>query len=117
MTKHLLRFFACADVSDDLVEDVGTDRVWEEDSAVECYSRRHALTVGILVVPLLCAVTIGFPLGTFIILRNYKERLNEENIIATYGFLYRAYDQHYWEIVIMMRKALIATIADRKSVV
>jgi len=110
MTKNLLRFFACADVSDDLSEEEEMS-VWEEDSSVECFSRRHALTVGILVVPLLCAVTIGFPLGTFIILKNYQNRLNEENIVATYGFLYRAYDQHYWEVVIMLRKAAIATIA------
>lgn len=110
MTKNLLRFFACAEVSDDLSEDEERS-VWEEDSSVECFSRRHALTVGILVVPLLCAITVGFPLGTFLILKNYQNRLNEENIVATYGFLYRAYDQHYWEVVIMLRKAVIATIA------
>lgn len=111
MTKNLLRFFACTSISDDRAEDLGTDLVWEEDSEVECYCRRHAVTVGILVVPFLCVVTLGFPIGTLVVLRRYKDRLNEEDIVATYGFLYRAYDKHYWEVVIMMRKAVIATVA------
>lgn len=110
MTKNLLRFFSCADVSDDEMEETGTSLVWEEDSNVDCYSKRHAVIVGVLVIPLICVITIGFPLGTFLVLWGNKERLNEEEFVATYGFLYRAYDRHYWEVVIMLRKAAIAIV-------
>ena len=111
MTKNLLRFFACTRVSDDREDTDWSRYVWEEDTEVECYEGKHALLVGLLVVPLLLAVSFGYPAGVFIILWRSKDRLNDEDFVQTYGFLYRAYDRHYWEVIIMMRKAAVATIA------
>eukprot|EP00210_Caulerpa_lentillifera_P003724 g3557.t1 len=117
MTKNLLRFFACVRIDEDghSSEDYNmtitlNGYYWEEDTDVQCYKDSHALTVIILVIPLLCIVTIGFPLGTFIILQLNAKHLEDEDVIGTYGFLYQAYDRHYWEIIIMLRKTSIATI-------
>eukprot|EP00210_Caulerpa_lentillifera_P003725 g3558.t1 len=114
MTKNLLRFFACVKVDEEWTANGGhslNGYYWEEDTSVECYHRRHALLLGILVIPLIFAITIGFPLGTLIILAANSHRLDDEEVIKTYGFLYRAYDNHYWEILIILRKGLIATVA------
>ena len=111
MTKSLLRFFACTRVSDDREDSDWSRYVWEEDTEVECYEGKHALLVGLLVVPLLLAVSFGYPAGVFTILWRSKDRLNDEDFVQTYGFLYKAYDRHYWEVVIMVRKAAVATVA------
>lgn len=114
MTRNLLRFFACVKIDEEGVPDTESrldGYYWEEDTSVECYDRRHALLVGILVVPLLCAVTIGFPVGTLSILLANSHRLDNEEFVKTYGFLYRAYDIYYWEILVILRKGLIAAIA------
>jgi len=118
MTKDLLRFFACVTIDED-AGDLGEtelahpleDSYWAEDTSVKCYSHRHALIVGILVIPSLLAVSFGYPLGTFFILQSNKDKLDQEDVIGTYGFLYRGYDKHYWEILVMLRKGLIATVA------
>ena len=111
MTKNLLRFFACTHVSDDREGADWHRYVWEEDTGVECYEGLHALLIGILVLPLLLAVSFGFPVGMLVILRRNKSRLNQEDFIKTFGFLYKAYDRYYWEVIIMLRKAVIAAIA------
>ena len=111
MTKNLLRFFACTRVSDDREDTDWSRYVWEEDTEVECYEGKHALLVGLLVVPLLLAVSFGYPAGVFVILRRRKDCLNDEDFVQTYGFLYKAYDRHYWEVIIMLRKAAVATVA------
>lgn len=118
MTKNLLRFFACVKIEED-AEDLDhaystaplEDSYWEEDTSVECYSRRHAFLIGVLVIPLLFAVTIGYPLGTLSILQSNSKLLDDEDFIGAYGFLYRGYDRYYWEVVIMLRKGLIAAVA------
>eukprot|EP00210_Caulerpa_lentillifera_P008407 g8019.t1 len=119
MTKNLLRFFACVEIDED-VQDITNASLaasfedssyWEEDTSVACYSRRHAFLIGILVIPLLFAVSIGYPVGIFYILYSNASQLDDEDFIGTYGFLYRGYDIHYWEIVIMLRKGLVAAVA------
>eukprot|EP00210_Caulerpa_lentillifera_P003723 g3556.t1 len=118
LTRDLLRFFACVKIDEDTesLEDAELaspleDSYWEEDTSVKCYSRRHALVVGILVIPYLCAVSLGYPLGTLYILYSNKNKLDNEDFVGTYGFLYRSYNQYYWELLVMSRKALIATVA------
>ena len=111
MTKNLLRFFACTRVTDDREGAYWSRYVWEEDTEVECFHGRHALLIGLLVVPLLLTVSFGYPVGVFIILWCNKDRLNDEDFVQTYGFLYRAYDKSYWEVAIMARKAAVAIIA------
>lgn len=119
MTKNLLRFFACVKIDEDVSENLDDahlsgpleDSFWEEDTSIECYSHRHAFLIGVLVIPLLFAVTIGYPLGTLSILQANSKLLDDEDFIGTYGFLYRGYDKYYWEVVIMLRKGLIAGVA------
>ena len=111
MTKNLLRFFSCTWVTDDREDSDWSRHVWEEDTEVECFEGRHALLVGVLVTPLLLAVSFGFPAGVLFILCRNKDILNDEEFVQTYGFLYRAYDKYYWEVIILLRKASIAAIA------
>jgi len=113
MTKSLLRFFACVKIEEeeDSTESQIDDLYWEEDTHVECFKEQHGVLIGVLVVPLVCAVAIGFPLLTLIILLSNAKRLDDEDFAGTYGFLYRAYKQPYWEILILARKGLIAAVA------
>jgi len=117
LTKNLLRFFACPEAPGDVGAESNSnvefrkERVWEEDSSVVCFKEGHALIVGLLVVPLLLVVSIGYPLLTLFILTKNRHRLEEEEFVTTYGFLFRAYDLPFWEVVIMIRKLLIAAVA------
>ena len=111
MTKTLLRFFACVHVTEDREGAYWKRYVWAEDTEIECFHGRHALLVVLLVVPLLLVISFGYPAGVFIILWFNKDRLNEEEFVQTYGFLYRAYKRRYWEVAIMARKAAVAIIA------
>ena len=111
MTKNLLRFFSCTWVTDDREDSNWSRHVWEEDTEAECFEGRHAWLVGVLVTPLLLAISFGFPAGVLFILCRKKDMLNDEEFVQTYGFLYRAYDKYYWEVVILLRKASIAAIA------
>eukprot|EP00210_Caulerpa_lentillifera_P003656 g3490.t1 len=117
LTKNLLRFFVCFDIKDDVaVERDSTLEVdlaghhWEEDTSVQCYKNDHLLLVLCFVVPLLFLITIGYPVGTFLILQLKATKLEDENVVCTYGFLYQAYNKHYWEVTIMFRKAAIAAV-------
>lgn len=117
VTKNLLRFFVCLSIKVDesippnsTVTSALSGSFWEEDTSVKCYEDEHLLLVGFFVVPLLCLVSIGFPLGTLLILHLKANHLEEENVVVTYGFLYQAYNKHYWEVVIMLRKASIAAV-------
>ena len=111
MTKNLLRFFACTHVSDDREGANWHRYVWEEDTDVECYEGHHALLLGVLVVPLFLAVSFGFPVAVIVILTRNRCQLNQEDFVQTFGFLYGAYDRYYWEVIVMLRKAVIAAIA------
>ena len=110
-TKNLLRVLACVDIQDSDLDESQRGHYWQEDTSVMCYTRKHAFLVGVMVIPLICVVTLGFPLGTAYTLRRNEHKLADEDFMATYGFLYRAYKKPDWEVVIMVRKAAIAAIA------
>eukprot|EP00210_Caulerpa_lentillifera_P003722 g3555.t1 len=118
-TRSLLRFLACVKIKEDngdvssnsATQSTSSHRYWEEDTSVECFKGNHALLIGVFVVPLICAITIGFPVGTLCILLANAERLDDDEFVGTYGFLYRAYKKPYWEILILSRKGLIAAAA------
>eukprot|EP00210_Caulerpa_lentillifera_P003657 g3491.t1 len=117
LTKNLLRFFVCFYIQKDtsVQRDLGLHtnsewHLWEEDTSVQCYKNEHLLLVLCFVVPLLCLITIGYPVGTFLILQLKATELEDENVVCTYGFLYQAYNKHYWEVTIMFRKAAIAAV-------
>eukprot|EP00210_Caulerpa_lentillifera_P003658 g3492.t1 len=117
LTKNLLRFFVCFDIQEEEVIEPNssltaelTGHHWEEDTSVHCYKTEHLWLVLCFVVPLLCLIIIGFPLGTLLILHLKAMELEDEKVVCTYGFLYQAYDKHYWEVTIMFRKAAIAAV-------
>eukprot|EP00210_Caulerpa_lentillifera_P003654 g3488.t1 len=115
LTKNLLRFFSCVKINENNELKSGTASsltgyYWEEDTIVKCYENHHALLIGILIIPFLCTISIGFPVGTLYILRANTHRLDDVEVVKTYGFLYQAYDKRYWEIMIMVRKASIAAV-------
>lgn len=67
----------------------------------------------IVVIPGLLFYTIGYPIFIILKLRNSADKMEDDEFISIYGFLYKAYNKKlsYWEAVILARKAIIAAIA------
>ena len=113
LTKNLLGIFNCTRV--DTAEEneqqyaIAASTYWVPDTDVECYRGEHLLLLLIVGVPFVMSVVVGLPLGLLIsLLRGSGKRKN-----TMYAFLYRAYKgkfQH-WEVIIMLRKALLAVLA------
>jgi hypothetical protein len=72
----------------------------------------QTFTLG-LGIPAMLIYAIGIPVGAFVLLWLNRQQLNNRRVRATLGFLYTGYrpEAYYWETVVMVRKALIASIA------
>ena len=84
---------------------------------MECYVGGHLLLVVTLGTLYFAIVVFGLPLLAYISIAQpfskdeNKEDMNSENMIETYGFLFRGYKDKFWfwEFVILVKKlALIA---------
>eukprot|EP00210_Caulerpa_lentillifera_P003770 g3602.t1 len=109
--RTLFRFLDAVNVDD---EDLNshTSSFWSIDTSVKFLHSAHAYIVGFIVFPLLLVLVIVFPSSLFVTLKKHKERMQEEDVVSIYGFLYKGYEPayYYWEIVIVIRKTLIAIL-------
>jgi len=90
-----------------------------EDMGVQCWKGTHFVFVVAIAIPMLIFYVFGMPL--FVLYRLYKNKaeLTKEfkdvnpHIIDRYHFLIKGYEPrfYYWEIVIMIRKILMVSIA------
>ncbi|GMH38875.1 hypothetical protein BSKO_06773 [Bryopsis sp. KO-2023] len=105
-TRTFVRIFYCVDASP------MKGLFWVEDTSVVCYSGSHAFLVGFVGAPGLAFISIGFPGWLLFKLMRSSESLEQEGVVNLYGFLYRAYKKNAaaWEVVILLRKALLAAI-------
>lgn len=111
--NRLFRFFHCTEVDRGGGSfAVADSRYWLEDTDVECFQKGHLhLAVG-LGVPMFLGLTLvwGFMMG-FLVLRARRHPNNLWNV-SMFGFFYKGYrpERWYWEIVVMLRKLVLAGI-------
>lgn len=105
--ERIIRVFNCVSV------DSSISKLWVEDTEIACYDGLHLIFVGIVGIPFLLFVGLGFPLFLYIKLSRSRNRLHEEEVVLRYSFFYKAYSYRsaYWEAAIYARKALLATVA------
>lgn len=62
--------------------------------------------------PLLLIYTVGYPIFIIIKLKRNQDKLEDDEFVSNYGFLYIVYlpEMNYWEAIVMARKALIASV-------
>jgi len=98
---------------EDEYADLGACLFWSVDTAVKFLQGSHAFVFGFIVVPFLVALLIGFPLSLLVSLKKNKDRMQEDDVVSSYGFLYKGYEfkYYYWEIVIVIRKIVIAVLS------
>ncbi|CAD7699503.1 unnamed protein product [Ostreobium quekettii] len=117
ITRNAFRTLGCTGVDVGGVDSedyaIALSEYWAEDTEVKCHVGGHSGLVMGLAVPLLLLVTVGMPLwlvATFVRNRNHLDR---EARLETHAFLYQSYckGRRLWEVVIMLRKAVLAAIA------
>ena len=93
---------------------VGKKRYLMADLQEECFVGRHLTNVLMLTIPQFIIVVIGLPLtGLFIIVRSTSNERKMHDFHMRYGLLYLGYrdERSWWEIVIVVRKICVVSIA------
>ena len=111
--KTALSAFLCVEVHDSAAfgEVDVTHKYWAVDTALKCHEGDHTKLLSVVV--FMCVVYTGL-FGFFVIsLRAHVEHLTHKPswVYQTTGFLYRCYKLNrcrYWEIAIVLEKAVIA---------
>lgn len=117
LTRQLLQILYCVGVDEggNPAVSSSTAKYWVEDTEIKCYEGSHALLLALVGAPLLFFISSGLPIGLMASLLALKKSMLMEDprFVSTFGFLYRGYkeDRLYWEVVVMIRKALLAAIA------
>lgn len=116
MTEGVLKIVLCRaadEASDNVYAAFSTAQsvYWEEDTDVSCESEQHRTLLLGGAVPLFLVV-FGVPLWFLIVLFLQRDKLQDPQMLGTYGFLYHFYTpkRRYWEVAIMARKALLFVI-------
>ena len=84
-----------------------------QDLEVECYTGSHLLWAVIGGGLGLLFWVIGIPWLAWTLLRERRNRLQNEQVTERYAFLFKGYKQrtYYWESVVMLRKVAMIFIA------
>ena len=83
------------------------------DLDLECFSGSHFYWAVLGGVPGLLLWVAGIPLGTWLLLQERKDQLENNEIKSKYGFLFKGYrpSTYYWESVIMYRKVAMIFVS------
>ena len=83
-----------------------------KDLSIRCWKGDHPKYAFGLGVPMVIFWVIGLPVLGFIIVKHYKNRLDEEFVIFRYRILFQGYkrEAYYWEFVNVFRKVSIVMI-------
>lgn len=75
---------------------------------IKCWQGEHLAWMAILALPSLMIWILVLPGFVVRVLRKNRTRLNDEDIVKKYAFVYNGYKDKffYWEVVIMFRKIL-----------
>ena len=116
ITRNLLKILDCTKLDEAGKEPeqnaIALSRYWVEDPEVECYKGGHLAMLLALLVPGLPVVTIGMPLWILRTVFWMQKHSSDRSFHDAYAFLHRSYHENfkYWEVVIMLRKALLAAV-------
>ena len=85
---------------------------WAVDTKLKCFEDQHLILV-LWILPFVSIVYVGLLIAFISILASFKELLDHPDrwVYRTTGFLYRGYGsgwRRYWEVAIVLRKAIIA---------
>lgn len=114
VTRILLRIFTCTYVDEEGENlSIATFRYWVEDPDLKCYEGTHLVLVLAVGVPLLLLISIGMPFGLLVVFMLECKGLIDRRYLWHYSFLYTHYrvEFRYWEVLVMLRKALMAAVA------
>lgn len=119
ITENAVKIFNCTSIDDGCKYDDRKEctsenqRYWVEDTDVMCWRQGHFILMIIVGIPMLMLVSLGLPLWLWTTLRVSRNYLDDAKVLGIYGFLYQSYTSEsvYWEIVILLRKALLAIIS------
>ena len=115
-TKTAMDVHSCIDVHDDFdVQFDGTTKYWSDDTSLKCHEGTHRVLAATIGWPVLIIVSIGCPiaLAVFLLVERQRDVLKDEWLLEACGFLHHSYSHRYvfWEALIFLRKALLASIA------
>lgn len=115
LTQKMVQVFYCVPV--DLGN--GTRWYWAEDTSIQCYRESHIYLVMFAGAPLLIFVCLGFPIGLFVKLYRKKRPLHSGLMLSRYGYFYQGYFANfaYWEVLVQVRKGLLAVISVLSSAI
>eukprot|EP00948_MAST-09A_sp_MAST-9A-sp1_P000705 g705.t1 len=105
LVRQVLAFFQCIPV-----QQLGKSFL-AADIDITCGSPEHDSMLTSLAIPALLLYIIGIPLTAVILLFKNRHNLDEEETRETLGFLYANYHIPYWEVVIIGRLVVLATIS------
>eukprot|EP00948_MAST-09A_sp_MAST-9A-sp1_P004214 g4214.t1 len=105
LVRQVLAFFQCIPV-----QQLGKSFL-AADIDITCGSPEHDSMLTSLAIPALLLYIIGIPLTAVILLFKNRHNLDEEETRETLGFLYANYHIPYWEVVVIGRLVMLATIS------
>ncbi|GMH40356.1 hypothetical protein BSKO_08260 [Bryopsis sp. KO-2023] len=89
---------------------IATKWYWAEDTDLRCFDGDHNVVAAVGIIGLVI-ITFGIPVALLFFMLGLRQRkeLFQHKYMDKYGFVYQAYKQEtcYWEVVILLRKALI----------
>lgn len=113
--QNLSNAFSCLPIDDG----TQTALYWTRDTDVECFKGSHAITLAVLVIPLVLTALLAFPFASayYLHLKRLRGELQDPHVLETFGFMYGAYKDTcvFWDCVIMMRKALLGFLVVFKA--
>ena len=110
-----INVFYCIDVFDEvtLVSINSSHSYWVADTSVRCFVGSHKVLAYVIAVPLLVFVLVyPFILAVVIVVAEKRGNLRSDWIQTTLGVLMNGFKTEfaYWDCIILLRKALIATV-------
>lgn len=115
LTRTAINTFYCVEVHDGItVEEVEeTHHYWALDTNLRCLHNSHA-TLAIFVAAPVLFFSLVFPVSVAVILvyLRFIDKLESDNVREMLGFFFRGFEEEYvyWDSVILLRKALLATV-------
>ena len=101
VTKTFMRHLSC--------DAIGDRFYLSTQYSIECYTPEH-LTYSYLAVAALLVYGVGIPLGAFLVLYVYRNRLYEKQP-QRLRFLFHGYRLYYWELIVLARKVCILAMS------
>ena len=83
-----------------------------KELSLKCWNNEHKMWALGLGIPMLIAWVAGLPFVGFLLVRHNKAKLDDQDVIFKYRFLYQGYKttSYYWEFINIFRKVAMVLI-------